>query len=175
MGRSKGGATSRYRFPASDEAGGDHIECSGRSCRSCIAVLLADCIALGCCPCAVVSLLALALFKVPWVVGRRCLRSLKKRRGLMKKRVRDEGEGEHGGEMGRKRIEMDIMGMGLGDDRNMGSSDFGFGDERVWEELYEVGHWGFGRVSFSGLPGEGPLGKGDGICCSKCPCHFRCS
>lgn len=93
----------------------------------------------------------------------------------MKKRVRDEeGEGEHDGEMGRKRMEMCMMEIGLGEDRNIGSSDFGFGDERVWAELYEVGHWGFGRVSFSGLPGEAHLGKRDGVCCSKCPCHFRC-
>ncbi|XP_026663799.1 uncharacterized protein LOC103715828 [Phoenix dactylifera] len=153
MGGSKGGATARHRFPAPDEAG-DDIECSGRSCRSCTAVLLADCIALGCCPCAVVNLLALALFKVPWVVGRRCLRLLKKRRGFTKKRVRDEGRGEQCGGMRRKSIEMGIMGIGLGEDRNIGSSDLGFEEyERVWAELYEVGHWGFGRVSFSGLPG----------------------
>jgi hypothetical protein len=38
---------------------------TGRRCRSCAAVAIADCVALGCCPCAVVSLLALALVKAP--------------------------------------------------------------------------------------------------------------
>ncbi|CAO1948087.1 unnamed protein product [Urochloa humidicola] len=69
----------------------DQAECTAQTCRSCVAVTLADVIALGCCPCAVVSLLGLAFVKAPLAVARRCLRRLRRRHGELrhKKRVRD--------------------------------------------------------------------------------------
>ncbi|CAO2165823.1 unnamed protein product [Urochloa humidicola] len=69
----------------------DQAECTAQTCRSCVAVTLADVIALGCCPCAVVSLLGLAFVKAPLAMARRCLRRLRRRHGELrhKKRVRD--------------------------------------------------------------------------------------
>ncbi|CAL4948322.1 unnamed protein product [Urochloa decumbens] len=69
----------------------DQAECTAQTCRSCVAVTLADVIALGCCPCAVVSVLGLAFVKAPLAVARRCLRRLRRRHGELrhKKRVRD--------------------------------------------------------------------------------------
>lgn len=66
---------------------------AGCGCRSCATVMVADCFALGFCPCAVVSLLSLALVKAPLVVSRHCVERLRRRRRmrmlLHKKRVRD--------------------------------------------------------------------------------------
>ncbi|CAL4974904.1 unnamed protein product [Urochloa decumbens] len=96
-------ASRRGRFYHHDGHGGDgcrpgatvpvvdQAECTAQTCRSCVAVTLADVIALGCCPCAVVSLLGLAFVKAPLAVARRCLRRLRRRHGELrhKKRVRD--------------------------------------------------------------------------------------
>lgn len=69
----------------------DQADCTAQTCRSCVAVTLADAIALGCCPCAVVSLLGLAFVKAPLALARRCLQRLRRRRGELrhKTRVRD--------------------------------------------------------------------------------------
>ncbi|KAH9611619.1 hypothetical protein KSS87_020865, partial [Heliosperma pusillum] len=50
----------------------DTIDCSGEHCQSCAVSLMADCVAVCCCPLALVSLLALAFVKVPYLAGRRC-------------------------------------------------------------------------------------------------------
>ncbi|XP_073007856.1 uncharacterized protein [Typha latifolia] len=153
-----GGDVVVHRFPVVSEDVGDHVECSSRSCRSCSAVLIADCIALGCCPCAVVSLLGLTLVKAPFVMGRRWLGILRKR-GRLLKRVRDVGE--KGGEvvvgLDVKSVEMKGKEWGevFGTERLSSEPDA----ERVWLELYQFGNWGFGRVSFSGNPGKGISGK----------------
>ena len=129
----------------------DHAECTAQSCRSCVAVSLADCIALGCCPCAVVSLLGLALVKAPLAMGRRCVRRLLRRQGRLrhKKRVRDDdmdlpgakcaGHAATGGEA-TSNAEDDVAAAAASE------------AERVWLEMYQVGHWGFGRLSFSVNP-----------------------
>ncbi|KAI4999529.1 hypothetical protein ZWY2020_004118 [Hordeum vulgare] len=156
----------------------DHADCTAQSCRSCVAVSLADCIALGCCPCAVVSLLGLALVKAPLALGRRCVQRLRRRHGKLqhKKRVRD----------------MDLAGgrpspspkcagggghrePGPGEAASKGGDDVataacqGQGadaseEERVWLEMYQVGQWGFGRLSFSvnPPPRAGRNADGDG-------------
>ena len=138
----------------------DHADCTAQSCRSCVAVSLADCIALGCCPCAVVSLLGLALVKAPLAMGRRCVRRLLRRQGRLrqKKRVRDD--------------DMDLAAAGARPGANSKCAAPGGGEaaskaedddvaaaaaaaseaERVWLEMYQVGHWGFGRLSFSVNP-----------------------
>ncbi|KAE8697148.1 Tudor/PWWP/MBT superfamily protein, putative isoform 1 [Hibiscus syriacus] len=126
---------------------GDLIECSGKYCRSCTAGVIADCVALCCCPCALLNLLTLALVKVPWKMGRRCLGLGKKKKG---NRVEMErkcekmrefstvfGEGENFDDNGEERKEM-------------GNFSARLEAEKVWLELYEVGHLGFGRVSFTG-------------------------
>ncbi|CAM0881972.1 unnamed protein product [Alopecurus aequalis] len=143
----------------------DHAECTSQSCRSCVAVSLADCIALGCCPCAVVSLLGLALVKAPLAMGRRCVRRLLRRQGRLrhKKRVRDDmdlvsgakraGHAAPAGEATSK-AEEDVAAAAATE------------AERVWLEMYQVGQWGFGRLSFSVNPppkaGYVPNADGDG-------------
>ncbi|XP_039158465.1 uncharacterized protein LOC104420635 [Eucalyptus grandis] len=161
--RKSGCCSRRSRF-ADDEgegggggsAGGDPIECSGERCRSCTAGVVADCVAVCCCcPCAVVNLLALALVRVPYMVGRRCLARRKGAAAKAKKKKRKCGRaaGGGGGSSERERIAEEgmresVYGFGF---------EEGFGDEveagrSAWLDLdlYEVGHLSFGRVSFTG-------------------------
>ncbi|KAE8718218.1 Tudor/PWWP/MBT superfamily protein, putative isoform 1 [Hibiscus syriacus] len=131
----------------------DLIECSGKYCRSCTAGVIADCVALCCCPCALLNLLTLALVKVPWKIGRRCLGFGKKNKKKKKKRNRVEmerkcektreiptvfGEAEKFENDGEGKQEMGNFSARLVE------------AEKVWLELYEGGHLGFGRVSFTG-------------------------
>ena len=157
--------------PVVDQAG-----CTAQTCRSCVAVTLADAIALGCCPCAVVSLLGLAFVKAPLAVARRCLRRLRRRHGELrhKKRVRDmdpaakpkcRAAAAAGGGRGHGHGALEVLdadaaakgGRGLdleadarGEAAARASSSGRLDAEKVWMEMYRVGHWGFGRVSFSG-------------------------
>ncbi|XP_051225278.1 uncharacterized protein [Lolium perenne] len=144
----------------------DHAECTARSCRTCVAVSLADCIALGCCPCAVVSLLGLALVKAPLALGRRCVRRLLRRRGRLrqKKRVRDDmvdhlalaADGKRAGHAAPADEEDDVAVAAAA----AAASDA----DSVWLEMYQVGQWGFGRLSFSVNP---PPKNGDGDGCES--------
>ncbi|KAF3334880.1 hypothetical protein FCM35_KLT21484 [Carex littledalei] len=138
-----------YRFPVRDETV-EPAEFSGRSCQSCTALVLADCIALCCCPCCVVSFLSLALVKAPWMVGRRCLAMLKKRRCFLQKqkRVSDMGEKEIVEEKGKGVLEEKCEVWGK-IQQNYQMVDFGDESEKIWAEFYQIGQWGFGRVSFS--------------------------
>uniref|UniRef100_A0ACD5VRM2 Uncharacterized protein n=1 Tax=Avena sativa TaxID=4498 RepID=A0ACD5VRM2_AVESA len=141
----------------------DHAECTAQSCRSCVAVSLADCIALGCCPCAVVSLLGLALVKAPFALGRRCVRRLLRRHGRMrqKKRVRDDmdlaaGKRPAGAKCAAPGGEDTSKDDDDGDDVAAADAAAASEAERVWLEMYQVGHWGFGRLSFSVNPPPKP-------------------
>jgi hypothetical protein len=118
----------------------DQADCAARSCRSCVAVTLADAIALGCCPCAVVSLLGLAFVKAPLAVARRFRRRLRRRQGELRhrKRVRDE-------DMDTAAWKGEVAGM----DAGRGSSSRKLDAEKVWMEMYGLGQWGFGRLSVS--------------------------
>lgn len=177
----------KSRYPVEEEedddgAGyrDDRIECSGKYCRSCSGGLIADCVALCCCPCALVNLLTLAFVKVPWMVGRRCL-------GLGKKTNKNNGEGQNWNskqtcKKKKKRqqsqashrhqrcaveeeLPAQISCCALdfdqeGDEEEV--DDCVSSAERVWLELYQVGHLGFGRVSFTGLQSVPlALGKAD--------------
>jgi hypothetical protein len=141
--------------------GGDQIECSGKHCQACTAGLVADCVALCCCPCAVVNLLALAFVKVPWMVGRRCLglgkdkgrqrleRKRKCRRSEIDCVVERDGNGRKTVAVAAAVAEEGKLaeiasGLGGEEEERM------FEAEKVWLELYQVGHLGFGRVSFTG-------------------------
>ncbi|KAL5220949.1 hypothetical protein ABZP36_025662 [Zizania latifolia] len=142
----------------------DQADCTAQSCWPCVAVTLADCIALGCCPCAVVSLLGLAFVKVPFAVARRCVRRLRRRQGRLrqKKRVRDLDPAGSAKRAARGGHAEPLAGAGAatlkGQDadvvaaaspgRDVAASDV----EKVWLELYQVGHWGFGRLSVSSNP-----------------------
>uniref|UniRef100_A0A0E0FQJ6 Uncharacterized protein n=1 Tax=Oryza nivara TaxID=4536 RepID=A0A0E0FQJ6_ORYNI len=137
----------------------DQADCTAQSCRSCVAVSLADCIALGCCPCAVVSLLGLAFVKLPLAVARRCARRLRRRQGRLrqKKRVRDldaaknaVGGGHQeplpgGAAAASKGEDGDVVVVAAAAAASPSSDDA----ENVWLELYQVGRWGFGRLSVS--------------------------
>ncbi|KAF8399704.1 hypothetical protein HHK36_015574 [Tetracentron sinense] len=123
------GMTRRSRYPVEDA--GDLIECSGEYCRSCTASLLADCLAVCCCPCAVVNLVALAFVK-DFVIERDG-NSRKDRSGKGTLEIPSgvvEGEGK---ENFCARCEAD----------------------RVWLELYQLGHLSFGGAPCSGIQGKG--------------------
>ncbi|KAH7532501.1 hypothetical protein FEM48_Zijuj04G0026600 [Ziziphus jujuba var. spinosa] len=177
---SRGGPKKKSRYTVDDIDGGDRIECSGRYCRSCTAALIADCVALCCCPCAVVNFLALAFVKVPWMVGRRCLGIGKKKKQkkleMQRKCKRCTGGGGGGDSVverngnnvrkGRAHEGMNIMSeisssdeldldLDLGENENIDCVSARFEAEKVWLELYQVGHLGFGRVSFTGYSTSG--------------------
>ncbi|XP_059452814.1 uncharacterized protein LOC132183400 [Corylus avellana] len=154
----RAGPTRKSRHSSFDD-GGDQIECSGKHCRACTAGLVADCVALCCCPCAVVNLLALAFVKVPWMVGRRCL-GLGKEKGrqrLERKRkcrrseidcvVERDGNGRKTTAVAEEEGKMAEIASGFGEEEE----ERMFEAEKVWLELYQVGHLGFGRVSFTGI------------------------
>ncbi|XP_019161456.1 PREDICTED: uncharacterized protein LOC109158090 [Ipomoea nil] len=138
-----------------DDGGGDEIVCTGKACKSCTAGMIADCVAVCCCPCAVVDILVLALFKVPWTLGRKWLKR-KKRNGGGSRRIcsrRSDGIPRMGS------VEDETSGMGssvsvFGIREQMGKDNFSarFDSEEVWLDLYQVGHLGFGRVSFTEIP-----------------------
>lgn len=156
----------RYRLPMAHvvHGGNDHVECPGESCRSCTALAIGDCVALGCCPFAVVNMLALALVKAPWVASRRFLASLRRRRASLRRRRRlaEVGEAE---EKMREEVMVGEAGRSSGEWReDEGRLPPGIieTEDGVWLELYQVGNWGFGRVSFSGIQREWELRRRSG-------------
>ncbi|KAL6507313.1 hypothetical protein OROGR_023508 [Orobanche gracilis] len=141
-----------------EEAGDAEVACTGRSCESCTAGAIADCVALCCCPCSVVNFLALALVRLPWAVARKCLdrrRKRNRRRRLEEKRERKccEGGSDWNSANGDETtsdavLSAAVISEGLND---LFSAEFKLGD--FWSELYkEVQPLDFGRVSFSGIP-----------------------
>ncbi|CAA0828521.1 Unknown protein [Striga hermonthica] len=148
---------SRRRCAAAEEYGrGDPASCTGRSCGSCTAGVIADCVALCCCPCGVVSILALAFLKLPWAVARRCIAG---RRGGSRRRRVLEGNSGKAAAAAAANAASDIVAAAIGG----GAMDGDFGAEiraeDVWLELCEVGHLGFGRVSFTGVHEQGQMWK----------------
>ncbi|CAH9125227.1 unnamed protein product [Cuscuta epithymum] len=156
--RRSGGAVKK------EEDAGDPIVCTGKTrCKSCTAGVIADCVAVCCCPCAVVDILVLALFKVPWTLGRKCLGLPRRKRG---------SNGRGGGRIcNRERgcsYRSDDVVSRMGSVWGSGIESAGFGIEdlewvkgnfsarfnadEVWLELSEVGHLGFGRVSCTEIP-----------------------
>ncbi|KAL4355283.1 hypothetical protein GQ457_06G041350 [Hibiscus cannabinus] len=147
---------------AIDESG-DLIKCSGKYCRSCTAGVIADCVALCCCPCALLNLLTLALVKVPWKVGRRCLGFGKKKKKKKRNRVEMERKCKkkccdcseiETTSSGKMREFSTVFGVEEEEEeegkQEIGNFSARFEAEKVWLELYQVGHLGFGRVSFTG-------------------------
>lgn len=178
---------------------GGEVKCCGKRYRSWAAAAIADCVALCCCPCAIINLLTLAFVKVPWMIGRRCLgggRKNKKKRKLLHRRQRrgkinggDEFHHHHnnhhrrfettdgdekcgcgggggcygGGDYDDHRFVVERDGSLTKEEEDGKTTSFKGGDhdesrisarveaERVWLELYQIGHLGFGRVSFTGI------------------------
>ncbi|KAL0331962.1 UNVERIFIED_CONTAM: hypothetical protein Scaly_2097700 [Sesamum calycinum] len=149
------------RRHAVEDDGGDPVACTGKSCQSCTAGVIADCVAVCCCPCAVVNILALAFFKLPWAVARKCLggRKKKSRRGMLEGKKECSRLEDRGGISEKKRVENGTSenassspGGRIGEEEPNDNFSAEFRAEEVWLELYEVGHLGFGRVSFTGVP-----------------------
>ncbi|KAI4350687.1 hypothetical protein L6164_005117 [Bauhinia variegata] len=155
--RGGGGPTrsgNRRRFAAVDESG-DLIECSGKYCRSCTAGLVADCVALCCCPCVVLHCFALAFVKAPRMVGRRCLGLLgkkKKNEGQTQRQKQNDGvlERNTDGNLTKGWVQEGTLEMvsGFVEAEKMASVSGNFEADKVWIELHEIGHLGFGRLSF---------------------------
>ncbi|XP_020234718.1 uncharacterized protein LOC109814653 [Cajanus cajan] len=137
----------RGRFATVDEGGGDLIKCSGKYCRSCCGGYVADCVAVCCCPCAVLHCFALALLKGPCVVGRKCLGRKKKNKNKKNKKVNKRGH-HHGGDDVVLERNTREGNSGIVCD-SLGKIDSGFDGDKVWRELYQIRHLDFGRVSSS--------------------------
>jgi hypothetical protein len=132
---------------------------AGWRCRSCAAAAIADCVALGCCPCAVVALLALALVRAPLAVGRRL--RMRRRSALRRKRVRDVAakvapRAAPGAGSGTTPLDPAAAATPVRQQQQQTQTQAEV-EELAWlDEMYRVGHWGFGRVSFSGSAGKTP-------------------
>jgi hypothetical protein len=146
---SKGKVSTNKRFATIDDGETDLIECSGKYCKSCTTGLIADCVALCCCPCVVLHCFALAFIKAPWIMGRKCLglgnkNKNKNKSGCCHKRKCIKGHQDVDVVLeGNKEMDLKITSP-------MDSVNVGFEAEKVWHELYQIGHLDFGRVSFSG-------------------------
>ncbi|CAO2170752.1 unnamed protein product [Urochloa humidicola] len=167
----------QYRFPALPEKEKDDDDenqvttrCSRQACGTCSASAVASCVALCCCPCAVLSCLTLALVKAPYAAGRRCVARIARRR-LQKarraRRVRDMDEDdEHRQKQGPRRSKQDwgelarAAAVGSSEARAKVSSRMDASEE-VWADMYQVGLWGFGRLSFSAPTAGGGGGDSD--------------
>ncbi|KAI3884083.1 hypothetical protein MKW92_026157 [Papaver armeniacum] len=150
---------SRSRYPVHDDGVSDlNIECSGQTCKSCTATVVADFVAICCCPCAVLNFLTLTLVKVPFTMGRK----EKKKGGKGNKNslplppphgvIIDGVEKCSRGGKELVSVEGNIE-IPIGNN-NVNGEHFcaRVEAERVWLEFYQVGHLGFGRVSFTGIP-----------------------
>ncbi|EES01147.1 uncharacterized protein LOC8058214 [Sorghum bicolor] len=167
-----------YRFPALPEKEEDEqvaTRCTRQTCGTCSASAVASCVALCCCPCAVVSCLTLALIKAPYVAGRRCVARIARRR-LRKARTRrvrdvDEDDEEDKQQQGPRRSK-ELWGIDLPRAAVDDGADDGSGrakvssrmdvSEKVWADMYQVGLWGFGRLSFSAAVGDRGDSEKDG-------------
>jgi hypothetical protein len=158
-----------YRFPALPDKDEPDTRCTNQSCATCSASALASCVALCFCPCAVLSCLTLMLVKAPYVAGRRRLVRLARNRHRPRKvrRVRDVDDDE--------RLQGEVIKVAAALQRQsrewgeltcaaaVGAEDSSMSDpaEKVWMEMYQVGLWGFGRLSLSppAAGGGGESGK----------------
>lgn len=155
-------SNSRYAVDDVDDddgggGGGEMIECSGKYCGSCTAGLIADCVALCCCPCAVLNILAFAFVKIPYMVGRRLL-GVGKKEEKMKRKCKKVVELEGGG--GGDNHDFVVLERNINNGVLFVEDDEGFSAEKIWLELYQIGHLDFGRVSFTGIDQSFSLGNG---------------
>ncbi|XAR58198.1 hypothetical protein NMG60_11026611 [Bertholletia excelsa] len=145
-----------------DDGGEDFSRCSGKYCRSCTGGVIADCVAVCCCPCAVLSFFSLAFFKAPWMMGRRCLGLGKKKESKRKYERSGSGFTEDMDGISRKGREgfgiPELLISGFEEEDELGNFNARSEAESVWLELYQVGHLGFGRVSYTGIS---PQAKGN--------------
>ncbi|KAI3520759.1 hypothetical protein L1887_10210 [Cichorium endivia] len=138
-----------------DDGGG--VDCSVKSCQSCTGRVIADCVAVCCCPCAVVNLFTLAFLKLPWMVGKKCLSNLGKKKKREKKLKIEDKDGISRNENGENEASGKVTAIEEEEEEDDGSHKYSarFEAERVWLELYRVDNLGFGRVSFNGIQSLG--------------------
>ncbi|KAJ8750384.1 hypothetical protein K2173_014299 [Erythroxylum novogranatense] len=158
---SRDGPTRKSRYTI-DESG-EMIECTGKYCQSCTAGLIADCVALCCCPYALVDLLTFAFVKVPWMIGRRCLGKVQKKKKKLEwnrkcnkgSSIASEGDNmrmvKKDEKLRRAEEEISEIEAGFIEEEQMARFSAKLEAEKVWLEMYQVGHLGFGRVSFTGV------------------------
>ncbi|KAK7365171.1 hypothetical protein VNO80_14022 [Phaseolus coccineus] len=136
-----------------EEGGGETMKCSGKHCGSCCGGYIADCVAVCCCPCAVLHCCVLALVKGPFLVGRKCLRLGKKKNENQKKNKKKGHHHEYDDddevEVGVERVKGGVCGSDVVGEEDSVTVNAGFDAEKVWRELYQIGHLDFGRVSSS--------------------------
>ncbi|KAK1432769.1 hypothetical protein QVD17_09668 [Tagetes erecta] len=123
--------------------GDSKVGCSGKSCRSCTAGVIADCVAVCCCPCAVVNIFTLTFFKLPWMIGRKCL-------GLGNKKKRKLKNNEKEKDLSAISSKDEGLETKLEEEQEVKDEYTArFEGEKVWLELSKVDQLGFGRVSVS--------------------------
>ncbi|WVZ14698.1 hypothetical protein V8G54_012264, partial [Vigna mungo] len=120
-------------------------------CGSCCGGYIADCVAVCCCPCAVLHCCVLALVKGPFLVGRKCLRLGKKKKKNKKKNKKkgyeyDDDHEDDDDDDDEEKVKENVSGSDVVDSVTVNA---GFDAEKVWRELYQIGHLDFGRVSSS--------------------------
>ena len=109
-----------------------------------------------------VSFLALALVKLPWMIGRRCLQRARKKRKLIRRKRECDGAAaasETGLGPAREEELPEIMpgsGEEEEEEEEVGNFSARFEAERIWLQLYQLGQLGFGRVSFTGNSNQWP-------------------
>lgn len=141
----------RGRLAKEEEGGEEKIKCSSKHCGSCCGGYVADCVAVCCCPCAVLHCCAMAIVKGPSLVGRKCLGLGKNKNNnnnikRVQKGCEDDVDVDVVVERNNSSIERVQRGV-----REIDSVivNAGFDAEKVWKELYQIGHMDFGRVSSS--------------------------
>ncbi|XP_035841029.1 uncharacterized protein LOC118488058 [Helianthus annuus] len=124
----------------------------GRRWRRLLRFSIAECVSVSCCPCAVVNIFTLTFLKLPWMMGRKCLGNKNKKKKLIKHEDKYGSSRREQGENGA--IELGSCKVPANHTAHPKYSAR-YEVERVWLELYKVGHLGFGRVSFSGIQSLG--------------------
>lgn len=146
--KARGNGPTKKRFSTMEDCEGDMVECSSKYFKSCTTGLITDCVALCCCPCVVLHCFALAFIKAPWVMGRKCL-------GLGKNKNHQKGHHKKNEDNNNNVV---LQGNNKEDDLKGGcptstmegvNSNLGFEADKVWHDLYQIGHLDFGRVSLS--------------------------
>ncbi|KAL1538561.1 hypothetical protein AAHA92_27291 [Salvia divinorum] len=115
----------------------ERVACTGKSCESCAARAIGDCVALCCCPCAVVNCFVLAFVRLPWAVARRRLRRSRRRVEVEEERKSDT-------------LDEGMLEVVAAEAAGEGAEEC-VSAEELWFELAEIGHLGFGRVSSAGI------------------------
>lgn len=122
------------------------VGCRSQVC-SCAASFTADCAAICCCPCAILHLLILAFVKVPASFARKALCYARKK-AVLRKRPADHKD-DHDDEDHRGRYSFSPWSYTDSPATSTGSpAPPKFDTQKLWAELYEAGHMGFGGPPF---------------------------